>query len=62
MDLGMITLRRAGLMNALRGVTSVEEVMRHTVGEDVVPDEAPSKPKAETEAAPEAAVPEAAAK
>jgi type IV pilus assembly protein PilB len=32
---GMVTLRRAGLMNAMRGVTSVEEVMRHTVGEDV---------------------------
>jgi type IV pilus assembly protein PilB len=64
MDLGMITLRRAGLMNALRGVTSVEEVMRHTVGEDVTPDEAPgkAKPAAETEAPPEAAVPEAAAK
>jgi type IV pilus assembly protein PilB len=32
---GMLTLRRAGLMNAMRGVTSLEEVMRHTVGEDV---------------------------
>jgi type IV pilus assembly protein PilB len=48
-DSGMITLRRAGLMNALRGVTSVEEVMRHTVGEDVGVEEAPTKgkPKAE---------------
>ncbi len=32
---GMITLRRAGLMNAMRGVTTVDEVMRHTVGEEV---------------------------
>lgn len=62
MDCGMITLRRAGLMNALRGVTSVEEVMRHTVGEDVVPDEAPGKKPAESEAPPEAAVPEAVTK
>ena len=42
---GMITLRRAGLMNALRGVTSLEEVMRHTVGEDVGAEEAPAKKK-----------------
>lgn len=46
---GMITLRRAGLMNALRGVTSVEEVMRHTVGEDVGAEEAPSKAKPKAE-------------
>nr|MBA3847715.1 hypothetical protein [Planctomycetota bacterium] len=32
---GMITLRRAGLMNAMRGITTVDEVMRHTVGEEV---------------------------
>ncbi len=31
---GMITLRRCGLLNAMRGVTTVEEVMRHTVGEE----------------------------
>jgi type IV pilus assembly protein PilB len=54
MDCGMITLRRAGLMNALRGVTSVEEVMRHTVGEDVSIEEAPSKAKPKDEAASEA--------
>lgn len=60
---GMITLRRAGLMNALRGVTSVEEVMRHTVGEDVGAEEAPgkAKPKAEGEE-PAAAETEEAAK
>jgi hypothetical protein len=43
MDLGMITLRRAGLMNAMRGVTSLEEVMRHTVGEEVGVEEGPTK-------------------
>ena len=31
---GMVTLRRAGLMNAMRGITSVEEVLRLSVGED----------------------------
>jgi type IV pilus assembly protein PilB len=34
-ECGMITLRRCGLLNAMRGVTTVEEVMRHTVGEEV---------------------------
>ncbi|MBA3685751.1 MAG: Flp pilus assembly complex ATPase component TadA [Planctomycetes bacterium] len=42
----MVTLRRAGLMNALRGVTSVEEVMRHTVGEEVGKEEKPAEKKA----------------
>ena len=28
---GMLTLRRVGLLNALRGVTSVEEVLRVTL-------------------------------
>ena len=62
MDTGMITLRRAGLMNAMRGVTSLEEVMRHTVGEDVSVEEAPmkAKPKIEDDAA--EAEPEEAAK
>jgi type IV pilus assembly protein PilB len=41
---GMITLRRAGLLNAMRGVTTVEEVMRHTVGEEF--EKAPPKPVA----------------
>ena len=31
---GMVTLRRAGLMNAMRGITSVEEVLRLSVGAD----------------------------
>jgi hypothetical protein len=52
---GMITLRRAGLLNAMRGVTSVEEVMRHTVGEDIGQDEGPKKSAPEGEAKPEEA-------
>jgi hypothetical protein len=47
---GMITLRRAGLMNAMRGVTSLEEVMRHTVGEDIGAEEAPAKKKRKSDA------------
>ncbi len=31
---GMVTLRRAGLMNAMRGVTTIDEVLRVTVGEE----------------------------
>ncbi|HYE05369.1 MAG TPA: ATPase, T2SS/T4P/T4SS family [Planctomycetota bacterium] len=34
---GMITLRRAGLMNAMRGITTIDEVMRNTVGEETEP-------------------------
>ncbi len=51
-DTGMITLRRCGLLNAMRGVTTVDEVMRHTVGEDV---ESQNLPKTSdgAEAAPE---------
>ena len=30
---GLITLRRVGLLNAARGVTSVEEVLRVTLGD-----------------------------
>ncbi len=36
---GMVTLRRAGLMNAMRGITSVEEVLRLSVGEEEDPNE-----------------------
>jgi type IV pilus assembly protein PilB len=49
-ECGMVTLRRAGLMNAMRGVTSLEEVMRHTVGEDIGSDEGPAKGKKKVEA------------
>ncbi len=55
---GMITLRRAGLMNALRGVTALEEVMRHTVGEDIGTEELPGKRKAKAETEEVAAEPE----
>ena len=30
---GMITLRRAGILNAIRGKTSLEEVLRVTMGD-----------------------------
>ena len=30
---GMVTLRRAGVLNALRGKTSLEEVLRVTQGD-----------------------------
>ncbi|MHC4410730.1 MAG: GspE/PulE family protein, partial [Planctomycetota bacterium] len=35
---GMITLRRAAVLNALRGNTSVEEVLRVTMPDEVQPD------------------------
>jgi type IV pilus assembly protein PilB len=34
-DTGMISLRRASLLNAMRGITTVEEVLRQTVGDEV---------------------------
>ncbi|MFM2090776.1 MAG: hypothetical protein RLZZ127_1265, partial [Planctomycetota bacterium] len=34
-ETGMISLRRAALLNAMRGVTTVEEVLRQTVGDEV---------------------------
>jgi type IV pilus assembly protein PilB len=35
LETGMISLRRAGLLNVMRGVTSLEEVLRNTVGDEV---------------------------
>jgi len=35
---GMITLRRAAVLNAMRGVTSIEEVLRVTMPDEVQPD------------------------
>jgi type IV pilus assembly protein PilB len=35
---GMISLRRAGVLNAIRGVTSVEEVLRVTMPDEIMPD------------------------
>ena len=32
---GMITLRRAGMLNAVRGVTSIEEVLRSTMADEI---------------------------
>ncbi len=55
-ETGMITLRRCGLLNAMRGVTTVEEVMRHTVGEDIDRSELPKKGPS-TEAAEEPTAP-----
>ena len=52
-ETGMITLRRCGLLNAMRGVTTIDEVMRHTVGEEM------DRPET-TKAAPAAAEGEAA--
>ena len=46
---GMISLRRAGLMNAMRGVTSLKEVLRHTVGEDIGKEEVPKPVKKKAE-------------
>ncbi|MBA2480577.1 MAG: Flp pilus assembly complex ATPase component TadA [Planctomycetes bacterium] len=50
-ETGMITLRRCGLLNAARGVTTVEEVMRHTVGEEE--DRQENQPKKSADAAEE---------
>ena len=35
---GMITLRQCAIRNALRGVTSIEEVLRVTMPDDILPD------------------------
>jgi type IV pilus assembly protein PilB len=37
LETGMISLRRAGLLNAMRGITTVEEVLRNTVGDESEP-------------------------
>jgi type IV pilus assembly protein PilB len=46
-ETGMITLRRCGLLNAMRGVTTIDEVMRHTVGEETEPSKPETAPAAE---------------
>jgi type IV pilus assembly protein PilB len=33
LEQGMITLRRCGILNAARGVTSIEEVLNVTMGD-----------------------------
>jgi type IV pilus assembly protein PilB len=35
---GMITLRQCAIRNALRGITSIEEVLRVTMPDEVAPD------------------------
>jgi len=37
LETGMISLRRAGILNVMRGVTSLEEVLRNTVGDETEP-------------------------
>jgi len=37
LETGMISLRRAGLLNVMRGVTTLEEVLRNTVGDESEP-------------------------
>jgi len=37
-DHGMITLRRSGVLNSMRGITSLEEVLRVTMPDEVMPD------------------------
>lgn len=37
LETGMISLRRAGLLNVMRGMTTLEEVIRNTVGDDTGP-------------------------
>ncbi len=48
LETGMISLRRAGLLNVMRGVTSLEEVLRNTVGDESEPLPKKSKVGSET--------------
>jgi type IV pilus assembly protein PilB len=43
LETGMISLRRAGLLNVMRGMTTLEEVIRNTVGDDTSPPPEPGK-------------------
>jgi type IV pilus assembly protein PilB len=54
LETGMISLRRAGLLNVMRGVTSLEEVIRNTVGDERDPPEKRTKKTASDEAETEA--------
>jgi type IV pilus assembly protein PilB len=60
-DTGMITLRRCGLLNVMRGITTVDEVMRHTVGEEIEQTAPAKKAAAEGEGETESAAAPAAA-
>jgi type IV pilus assembly protein PilB len=48
-DHGMISLRRAGILNAMRGVTAMEEVLRVTMADEIAPDGTVLKPMAAEE-------------
>ena len=52
LETGMISLRRAGLLNCLRGVTSIEDVIAQTVGDETAAEEALKKDKAKNDADP----------
>ena len=55
LETGMISLRRAGLLNVMRGVTTLEEVLRNTVGDESEPMPKKSKVTEEQETAEEPA-------
>ena len=59
LETGMISLRRAGLLNVMRGITTLEEVVRNTVGDETEkPEKLPKKSESEAEAEePEPAAP-----
>jgi type IV pilus assembly protein PilB len=58
LETGMISLRRAGLLNVMRGITTLEEVVRNTVGDET---EKPEKLTKRSESEAEAEEPEPAA-
>ncbi len=58
LETGMISLRRAGLLNVMRGITTLEEVVRNTVGDET---EKPEKLTKKSESEAEAEEPETAA-
>ena len=47
LETGMISLRRAGVLNIMRGVTSIEEVVGSTVAEEAAPVEKKVEAKVE---------------
>ena len=49
LETGMISLRRAGLLNCMRGVTSIEDVIAQTVGDETAAEEALKKDKIMTD-------------
>jgi type IV pilus assembly protein PilB len=43
LETGMISLRRAGLLNVMRGLTTLDEILRNTVGDESEKPEKPAK-------------------